>query len=142
MRRLRGERGMVLPMALGIVVVLTIAVTSAIYYTTENQRSAGYSSGKQTALALAEAGLNNSVSVLNLPANNALKQVTLPKCTNNAQSNWNRTNLAGGYVLWCGDLDRTGLQRRALRLQLPDAKLVPVPPPRRLPGEREAAEER
>jgi hypothetical protein len=105
MRRLREERGLVLPMALGIIVVLTIVVSSALYYTTENQRSAGYSSGKQTALALAEAGLNNSVAVLNLPANNALKQVTLPKCTNNAQSNWNRTDLAGGYVLWCGDLD-------------------------------------
>jgi hypothetical protein len=105
MRRLRDERGLVLPMALGIIVVLTIVVASAIYYTTENQRSAGYSSGKQTALALAEAGLNNSVAVLNLPANNALKQVTLPKCTNNAQSNWNRTDLAGGYVVWCGDLD-------------------------------------
>jgi hypothetical protein len=105
MRRLREERGFVLPMALGIVVVLTITVATAIYYTTENQRSAGYSSGKQTALALAEAGLNNSVAVLNLPANNALKQTTLPKCTGNAQSNWNRTDLAGGYVLWCGDLD-------------------------------------
>jgi len=105
MRRLREEHGFVLPMALGIVVVLTITVATAIYYTTENQRSAGYSSGKQTALALAEAGLNNSVAVLNLPANNALKQVTLPKCTANAQSNWNRTDLAGGYVVWCGDLD-------------------------------------
>jgi Tfp pilus assembly protein PilX len=105
MRRLRDEQGLVLPMALGIVVVLTIVVASAIYYTTENQRSAGYSSGKQTALALAEAGLNNSVAVLNLPANNALKQVTLPACTNNSQSNWNRTDLAGGYVVWCGDLD-------------------------------------
>jgi hypothetical protein len=105
MRRLREERGMVLPMALGIIVVLTITVASAIYYTTENQRSAGYSSGKQTALALAEAGLNNSVAVLNEPDNNALRQVTLPKCTGNAQSNWNRTDLAGGYVLWCGDLD-------------------------------------
>jgi hypothetical protein len=105
MRPLREERGMVLPMALGIIVVLTISVATAIYYTTENQRSAGYSSGKQTALALAEAGLNNSVAVLNQPDNNALRQVTLPKCTGNAQSNWNRTDLAGGYVLWCGDLD-------------------------------------
>jgi Tfp pilus assembly protein PilX len=105
MRRLREERGLVLPMALGIVVVLTISVATAIYYTTENQRSAGYSGGKQVALALAEAGLNNTVSVLNLPDNNALKQTTLPKCTGNAQSNWNRTDLAGGYALWCGDLD-------------------------------------
>jgi hypothetical protein len=110
MRRLRGERGMVLPMALGIIVVLTIAVTSAIYYTTENQRSAGYSKGKQISMALAQAGLNNAMSVLNLPANNALKQVTLPACHDSqgnwkASSTWSRADLDGGYTLWCGDLD-------------------------------------
>ena len=104
-RVLRGERGFVLPFALGIVVVLTITVATAIYYTTENQRSSGYSKGKQVALTLAEAGLNNTMAVLNQPNNNALKQSTLPKCTGNAQSNWNRTDLAGGYALWCGDLD-------------------------------------
>jgi Tfp pilus assembly protein PilX len=106
MRRLvLSERGFVLPFALGILVVFTIAVTTAIYYTTENQRSSGYSKGKQLALSLAEAGLNNTMAVLNQPDNNALKQTTLPKCTGNAQSNWNRTDLAGGYALWCGDLD-------------------------------------
>ena len=101
----RGERGFVLPLALGILVVLTITVATAIYYTTENQRSSDYSKGKQISLNLADAGLNNIEAVLSLPANNALKQSTLPACTNNAQSNWNRTDLAGGYVLWCGDLD-------------------------------------
>ena len=104
MRRLAGERGMVLPMALGIIVVLTITVASAIYYTTENQRSAGYSKGKQVALTLAEAGLNNANAVLNEPNNNSLHQI-VPKCTGNAQPSWNRTNLDGGYTLWCGDLD-------------------------------------
>ena len=104
-RLLEGERGFVLPFALGILVVLTIAVTTAIYYTTENQRSTGYSKGKQVALSLAEAGLNNMMAVLNEPNNNALEQSTLPNCTGNAQSNWNRTDLAGGYALWCGDLD-------------------------------------
>jgi hypothetical protein len=104
-RMWRDDSGFVLPLALGILVVLSIAVTSAIYYTTQNQRSSGLSKGKQVALSLAEAGLNNTMAVLNLPDNNALKQTTLPPCTGNAQSNWNRTDLAGGYVLWCGDLD-------------------------------------
>jgi Tfp pilus assembly protein PilX len=104
-RVLGSERGFVLPFALGILVVFTIVVATAIYYTTENQRSSGYSKGKQVALSLAEAGLNNTMAVLNLPSNNALKQSTLPQCTGNAQSNWNRTDLAGGYALWCGDLD-------------------------------------
>jgi hypothetical protein len=105
LRDLRRERGFVLPLALGIMVVLAITVTTAIYYTTQNERSANYSKGKGIALPLAEAGINNTMAVLSLPANNALKQSVLPKCTGNAQSNWNRTNLDGGYVLWCGDLD-------------------------------------
>jgi Tfp pilus assembly protein PilX len=106
LRRLRrGERGFVLPLALGIMVVLAISVTTAIYYTTEGQRSSSYSKGKQLALTLAEAGMNNSMAVLNLPTNNALKQSSLTACTGNAQANWNRTNLDGGYTLWCGDLD-------------------------------------
>ena len=100
----RYERGFVLPLALGILVVLSISVTTAIYYTTQNQRSSGYSKGKQVALTLAEAGLNNANAVLNLVTNNSLHQI-VPKCTGNAQANWNRTNLDGGYVLWCGDLD-------------------------------------
>ena len=74
MRRLldrlgRGERGFVLPMALGILVVLTITVTTAIYYTTENQRSSGYQKAVQVATSLAEGGVNNAVSVLANPAN-------------------------------------------------------------------------
>lgn len=105
LKRLRGDRAFVLPLALGIMVVLAISITTAIYYTTQNERSAGYSKGKQTALALAEAGLNNTMSVLNLPTNNSLKQSIMPKCTGNAQSNWNKTTLDGGYVIWCGDLD-------------------------------------
>jgi Tfp pilus assembly protein PilX len=110
MRRLlsrarRGERGFVLPMALGIMVVLAISVTTAIYYTTQGQRSSSYSKGKQLALTLAEAGMNNSMAVLNLPTNNSLKQTTLPACTGNAQANWNKSTLDGGYTLWCGDLD-------------------------------------
>ena len=101
---LRGERGLVLPMALGTMVVLVIAVSSAVYYTTQNERSTHYSKGKQVARALAEAGINDTMSVLSLTTNNALKQATLPACSG-AQSTWNRSNLDGGYVLWCGDLD-------------------------------------
>jgi hypothetical protein len=111
LRRLRrGERGFVLPLALGIMVALAISVTSAIYYTTQGQRSSSYSKGKQLALTLAEAGLNNTMAVLSLPTNDSLKQTTLPAC-HDAQGNWrpdstfNRTNLDGGYALWCGDLD-------------------------------------
>jgi hypothetical protein len=105
LRRLRNERGIALPMALGVMFVLTISTTAAIHYTSANSRNAGYSKGKMTALALAEAGLNNSMSVLSLPTNNALRQDTLPACSGNPTPTPRRDDYAGGYVLWCGDLD-------------------------------------
>jgi hypothetical protein len=107
LRRLQGELGIALPMALGVMFVLTIATTSAIYYTSTNSRSAGYSKGKYSALTLAEAGLNNAMAVLSLPTNNALKPETLPACTSDPPQTPRRDDYAGGYVLWCGDLDRT-----------------------------------
>ena len=106
LRRLRGEDGIALPIALGTLLVLTISTTAALYYTTTNSRTASYSKGKMTALALAEAGLNNTMAVLSLPANNALKPETLPACTGNPPPAPRRDDYAGGYVLWCGDLDR------------------------------------
>ena len=105
LRRLRSERGIALPMALGIMLVLTVSTTAAIYYTSTNSRTAGYSKGKMTALSLAEAGLNNAMAVLMLPSNNALKQETLPACSGNPTPTPRRDDYAGGYVLWCGDLD-------------------------------------
>jgi Tfp pilus assembly protein PilX len=105
LRPLKEERGIALALALGIMFILGISATTAIYYTSAAQRSASYSKGKQLALTLAEAGLNNTMSVLSLPTNNALHQDIMPKCTGNAQSNWNKSTYDGGYVIWCGDLD-------------------------------------
>jgi Tfp pilus assembly protein PilX len=104
LRRLGDERGIALAMALGIMVVLAISSTTAIYLATAGQKSATYSKGKQTALSLAEAGLNNTFAVLNLASNNALHQNILPACSG-APTTWNRSDLAGGYVRWCGTLD-------------------------------------
>jgi hypothetical protein len=105
LRRLRGERGLALPMALGMLFVLTISTTAAVYYTTTNTRSADFSRGKYTALTLAEAGLNNTMAVLTLPTNNSLKQEILPKCTGSPPPAPRRDDYAGGYVQYCGDLD-------------------------------------
>ncbi|HYT51133.1 MAG TPA: hypothetical protein VEL10_02890 [Gaiellaceae bacterium] len=46
-------------------IVLGISVTSAIVYTTSNQRGAHLSKGRVTARDLAEAGINNALSILN-----------------------------------------------------------------------------
>src|SRR2546426_5659639 len=105
LRPLKDERGIALAIALGIMFVLGISATSAIYYTSSAQRSSSYSKGKQLALTLADAGINNTMSVLSQPTNNALHQNIMPACTNNAQSNWNKSTYDGGYVIWCGDLD-------------------------------------
>jgi hypothetical protein len=63
--RLSDESGIALVMALGIMLVLTIGLTTTIYLTSSSQRHAHHSNAGQKAYALAEAGLNNAVAVLN-----------------------------------------------------------------------------
>src|SRR6266496_3360358 len=69
-RRLASERGIALVMALGVMFVLAILVTSVSYYVTTNSGTAARSSADATAYGLAEAGLNDAFSVLaaNYPA--------------------------------------------------------------------------
>ena len=112
--RLRDERGMVLVMAVGISTVLLIAGTTAIAYSTSGSKESAQSRARQGAASLAEGGINNALSVLNLPTNNAMLQRTLPACTSNntkysdatAQrtdtSTWNQSTFDGGSALWCG----------------------------------------
>jgi PilX N-terminal len=63
--RLRDERGIALIMALGILFVLTITLTTVIYVTSASARHAEHSNAGQKAYALAEAGVNNALAVLN-----------------------------------------------------------------------------
>src|SRR5207248_3424228 len=63
-RRLRDEGGATLIMGLGILMTLTVMVTGTLQVSAESGRSASYSNAGQTAYTLAEAGLNNAVSVL------------------------------------------------------------------------------
>jgi hypothetical protein len=68
MRALRPEikkqEGMALIMSLGILVVLTIAGTTATYYATSNTRSASLSKSQGAAYSLAEAGMAEALSKL------------------------------------------------------------------------------
>ena len=57
LNRLRTNDGFALVMAVGVVAVLSIAITSSIYYTSTNARSAGVSGKRVDAHALAEAAL-------------------------------------------------------------------------------------
>ena len=63
--RLRDERGIALIMALGILFVLTITLGTVIYVTSASARHAEHSNAGQKAYALAEAGVNNALAVLN-----------------------------------------------------------------------------
>jgi Tfp pilus assembly protein PilX len=65
LERLRDERGIALIMALGILLVLTITLSTVIYATSASARHAEHSNASQKAYALAEAGLDNALAVLN-----------------------------------------------------------------------------
>jgi Tfp pilus assembly protein PilX len=64
-RLLRQEDGIALLMALGIMLVLTIATVSMISYTSSGQRATRSSAGALLATQYAEAGLNAAYSILN-----------------------------------------------------------------------------
>ncbi|MFL5978268.1 MAG: hypothetical protein ACJ76O_06550 [Gaiellaceae bacterium] len=118
MLKARDERGLALVMAIGIMSVLAIVGTTAIAYSASGSKQAAQTRSRQSAFSLAEAGVNNSMSVLNLPTNNALDPDTLPKCTNNEKkysdasadrtstSAWRHSTIDGGTVDWCGTLVR------------------------------------
>jgi hypothetical protein len=63
-RRLRDERGIALVMALGITFVTSVVLISVIGFASANSRSTNWQNADQQAHALAEAGLNNALSVL------------------------------------------------------------------------------
>jgi Tfp pilus assembly protein PilX len=132
-RRLAGEqRGIALVMALGILVVCAIMLTTVVLYTSSGQRTASFSKARMTAFDAADAGMNNAYAVLNLPANNSLLQSILPPChtanpdtstpaaTNptwmtsssnlTSQSTWNTNVYGNATTYWCGDLDRYNAQ--------------------------------
>jgi hypothetical protein len=87
-------------------IVLAIATTAALYYTSTNSRSADTSKAGQTAYGLAEAGINNALSILSLPTNNALDRYALcPDSGTLPTLPCVRTDTYGsGSVTWSGTL--------------------------------------
>jgi hypothetical protein len=93
--RIADERGFALPLALATTIVLGIAVTSTITYTSANSRASSVSKGRNEAYAFAEAGINNALNVIthsDTPAFTGL----LPART---------TTYDNGSVTWSGTLD-------------------------------------
>lgn len=91
-------------MAIGIMLVLTIALTTVAYLTTSGTQDAQRTNAGQQATALAEAGINNALAVL---------KVSYPQNTYPGPAGWlgcgsllpsTVTTLPGGTVTWSGCL--------------------------------------
>jgi len=93
---------MALVMVIGISLVLGITSTTAMVYSTENVRGAATSTANERSFSLAEAALNNLMSVLANPANNALDPDIIPHTE--ATASW--VEYEGGTAKWWGVLDR------------------------------------
>jgi hypothetical protein len=110
---------MALVMAIGIMAVLGIVGTTAMAYSTSATTESNQTQARTSAFSLAEAGINNMMSILDLPTNNALDPDVLPKCTTNntkysdpsasrtSTSTWLHATVAGGTVDYCGTLVRS-----------------------------------
>ena len=120
LRRLADERGQSLVLTLLVLFVLAIVLSSVILFTSSNQRNSSYQKAAQTANSLAEAGLNNAISVLANPNNSPYletaatpsQQAVLPDNKVNPATGtipWPATTklYSGGTVQWWGTLDTT-----------------------------------
>jgi len=109
-RRLADERGQSLVLTLLVLFILAIALSTVIIFTSSNQRNSSYQKAAQTANSLAEAGLNNAISVLANPNNSPYletaatktQQAVLPDNSFYAPTS---KAYAGGTVQWWGTLN-------------------------------------
>ncbi len=97
LHRLAAQEGFALVLALGIMIALGAVGTTLTVYSTQNYHSTARSQADQTALALAEAGLNNAYSTL-FSASNPSMAGAVPQQT---------VTLEGGTVTYYGTLNGT-----------------------------------
>jgi Tfp pilus assembly protein PilX len=102
-RLLRSQDGLALPLVLGVIVVLTISVSTLTYYSATNSRSVSQSKDDARSFSLSESGLANAMAVLANPTNNALDPDTLPSSEATASS----ATYENGTAKWWGVLDRS-----------------------------------
>ena len=98
--RLRSDRGIALPMALGFIMVLSIALVVVLETSSSGQRASNFSKADQTAIAVAEGGLNHAESVL--AQSDAMSPTAMP--TSGAPAT---ATVDGGTVQYWGSLDGT-----------------------------------
>jgi Tfp pilus assembly protein PilX len=109
--RFRNERGQSLVIALLVLTFLALALGGVMLFTAGNQRNANLSKAQQVATSLAEAGINNAVSVLSqaaVPGNAGNAHLIPPAGGGNSTlmpSSWataNSNTYSGGTVKWYG----------------------------------------
>jgi len=105
---LRDERGQSLVIALLVMTFLAVSLGAVMFFSAGNQRNANYQKAAQVATSLAEAGVNNAVSVLSNPSNSCCLEVApgstgavLPGTFATAQTK----TYNGNTVSWWGTLD-------------------------------------
>jgi len=95
--RLQDESGIALVMALGILFVLAIVLTTTIFFTSASVRHANTSNAGQKAYALAEAGVNNAIAQI---------APRYPNSTIPGDSSWVGIPVAVPYgTNWSGSFD-------------------------------------
>ena len=99
--RLQDESGIALVMALGIMLVLAIALTTTIFFTSASLRHANSSNAGQKAYAIAEAGLEQR----DLPARAVLRGRTATDGATGGSMSGSSPSFPGGTVSWTGTLD-------------------------------------
>ena len=103
---IESESGMALVLALMTMTVLAIVSSTVIFYSTASEHQSAYSRSGDAAYRLAEAGINNSESVLGLATNNAQSQATLPSTEATASSQ----AMVTGTARWWGVFNSTSNQ--------------------------------
>lgn len=95
----RNERGIALPMALGIMLVLSIALVSVLAFSSASERHSKLSKAEQVAVDVAEAGLNHAQAVL-MNASNPASASALPSSSSPAT-----IPVEGGTAQYWGNLN-------------------------------------
>ena len=94
--RLADESGIALILTMGILLATSFMLVTVIQYSSDAGRGAHRSKADQVAYALAEAGINNAMSVLANPTNNALNSTLLSARVSTYEN---------GTVTWSGSFN-------------------------------------
>src|SRR5215468_7526070 len=97
-RRVAGERGSALVIALGCMAVLSMILVGIVEFSSAGQRNASRGGASQSAYWFAEAGVNNAVSVISTYLDDTSKMRPQPAYAGDPNST--TTPYTGGSATW------------------------------------------